>query len=146
MNKKETIDNLRAAKSYLVQWKASIQGYAYGMPVNRSHLPLVSTDSLYSKWFLGYGQSLNVLPSYKLINRQLDICFSNFQELYKIIEDEPDKAGVFQSKTKLKKQRDELIASQAQLVFDSINLLIDYTTTLEKEAMELSDEEFAKLY
>lgn len=146
MNKKETIDNLRAAKSYLVQWKASIQGYAYGMPVNRSHLPLVSTDSLYSKWFLSYGQSLNILPSYKLINRQLEICFANFQELYKIIEDSPKKAGLFQSKAKLEKEREELIARQAQHVFESINLLIDYTLTLEKEALELTDEEFAELY
>ena len=146
MNKKETIDNLRAAKSYLVQWKANIQGYAYGMQVNKSHLPLISTDSLYSKWFLNYGQALSSLPAFKHINTQLDICFSNFQDLYKLIETKPQKAGLFQSQAKLDAEREEQITRQAQHVFDSINLLIDYTLMLEKEASELTEEEFAELF
>lgn len=145
MNKKDTLNNLRSAKSYLVQWKAQIQGFAYGMPVNQSHLPLVSTDSLYSKWFLNHGQSLNILPSYNLIGRQLDICFTNFQELYKLVNEAPKKAGFLQSQAKFDKDREELIKRQSQHVFDSINLLIDYTAMLEEEAANLSEEQFAEL-
>lgn len=145
MNKKDTIDNLRHAKSYLVQWKASIQGYAYGMPVNKTHLPIISTDSLYSKWFLNYGQALSVLPAFKNISSQLEVCFSAFQQLYKYVEQGPEKAGLFQSQTKLDKEREDEIARLAQMVFDSINQLISYTEMLEREAMQLTDEEFDNL-
>ena len=145
MDKKETLANLRAAKSYLVQWKSHIQGFAWGMTVDPRYIPLIHTDGLYSKWFYTQAQGLKGLPSFDLIGPSIEACFDHFQKLYKVVKAEPKKAGLFGSQEKLDEQRKKEIELYADNVFACIKNLIDLTISLEKEASILSEEEFEKL-
>jgi len=145
MDKKETLTNLRAAKSYLVQWKSHIQGFAWGMTTDPRYIPLIHTDGLYSKWFYTQAQGLKSLPSFDLIAPTIEACFDHFQKLYKVVKAEPEKAGLFGSQAKLDEQRKKEIEALADNVFASINNLIELTKSLEREATKISEEEFEKL-
>ncbi len=145
MNKKETLSNLRSAKSYLVQWKSHIQGFALGMPVDARHLPLIHIDSLYSKWFYSEAQGLKGLAGFAEIGPTIEECFTQFQKLHKLVQSEPQKAGLFASQAKADQNHKEEIEAQAGEVFNKIKTLIELTKQLEKAASKLSEEEFEAL-
>lgn len=145
MDKKEALAELRSAKAYLIKWKSQIMAFAWGMPVDPKHIPLVYSDGDYSQWFYADGQAFEPLPTHHLIAPAIEECFSRFQALYLAVNSEPEKAGFFGSQAKLDAQRKEDIEKVAHTVCNAITNLIDLTNTLEKEAIALSEEAYEKM-
>lgn len=144
-NKKQVLTYLRAAKSSHVQWRSHVQGFALGIPVDPRHLPLIHTDSLFGRWYYTEGQTLSNMPSYQSINTLLEEVHNRYMTLYQFVKAEPEKAGLFSSQEKLDNKRKQQIQTLLEEVFHSSKQLIDQTNQLEREAMQISEEEFEKL-
>lgn len=145
MNKKESLAELRNAKAYLIKWKSQIMAFAWGMPVDPKHIPLVYTDGDYSEWFFNDGQAFQTLNSFDLVGPAIEECFSRFQILYTAVNTKADKAGLFESQAKLDAKRKEHIETVAHEVCHAIKNLVELTNRLEREANALSEEEFEKM-
>jgi hypothetical protein len=145
MRKQQALGHIRTAKASLVQWKPYIQAFCLGLPVDAKHLPVISTDSTYSKWYLNEGQELAYLDSYYDINGYLEDCFQRFQALHKEVNTPAKKSSLFCSKEKCERERKERIDLQANNLYVSINNLIDMTKRIETQIMNLTDEEFEEL-
>lgn len=145
MKKREALAHLREAKAYLVQWKSHIQGFTLGLPVDARHLPLIHTDSPFSKWFYNEAQEMHDLQGFDSIEMTILECFNRFQALHKLVKSEPEKGGLFTSQKKMADKRKKQIEEQAELVFTSIKDLIEYTKQLERAATKMPDEEFEQL-
>lgn len=146
MNKKAAIANLREAKASLLQWKSHVQGFALKLPVDARHLPLIVTDSLYGKWFYADGQSFRGLPEFDPIEATLQESFNRFQSLHRHVQSKPKSGSIFTSKAKAEAKHNQHTEELAQLVFSSINRLMENTKQLEKAATKLSDETFNTLF
>ena len=81
MDKKEALAELRNAKAYLIKWKSQIMAFAWGMPVDPKHIPLVYSDGDYSQWFYADGQAFEPLPTHHLIAPAIEECFSRASPL-----------------------------------------------------------------
>ena len=58
MDKKETLAQLRRAKSAHILWRSYAHGLISGMPVEEEHAPLQHTDCKFGKWYHGDGKKL----------------------------------------------------------------------------------------
>lgn len=145
MNRQKSLANLRSAKSFLVEWKSSIQGFAMGLPVDPKRIPLNLTDSVYSKWFFIEGQAYKNLPSFQNMGPLLEETFSNFQVLYNFLQKPIPKAGLFGSQKKIDEEHKKKVEELLSNTLFKLQDLIDHTRNLEKEAMQLTDEEFDEM-
>ncbi len=145
MNRQKSLANLRSAKSFLVEWKSSIQGFAMGLPVDPRRIPLILTDSVYSKWFYSEGQAFKGLNSFNQIGITLEETFSSFQILHKFMQEPKPKAGLFGSQKKIDEEHKKKVEELLSNTLFKLQDLIDHTRNLEKEAMQLTDEEFEQM-
>lgn len=144
MNKATVLSNLRAAKSSLVEWQSYVQAYASGLSVDTRHLPIISTDSRYGKWYITEASGLSWMDTYGEIYTPLQECFNRFQALHNEISN-PVQGGVISCAIlmgKRKKVQKSNIKTLSQNVYLSIDSLINITSRLEEEVNAMPAEQF----
>jgi len=140
MKKQQVLAEIRVAKSSLVEWKPYIQAYTLGLPVDARHLPQISTDSTYGKWYINEGTELSSISPYSEINSHLQECFSRFQLLHQEVHT-PAKGGLFTSKDKAEADHKARMEELSNNLYTSINNLIHITNRLEHKVQEFTEEE-----
>ena len=149
MTKKDIITQLRAAKAAHIQWRAYAQAIVGGFSIDQNHVPVIHTNCKFGQWYYGSGQMLASLSGYAAIDGPHAMLHQIYMEIFKLMFGETKKGmfgGLFTSKEKAReknqKQAQELMQN---LVAVSENLL-EAINMLEREVMDLTDEEIEALY
>lgn len=86
MNRSKLLEQLRAAKSAHIQWRASAQAMVNGLPIDETSVPVLHTDCNFGRWYYGAGQVLDNVPAFRAIDEeheQLHMVYMKiFQTLY----------------------------------------------------------------
>lgn len=151
MTKKDIVIQLRAAKAAHIQWRAYAQAIINGFSVDQNHVPVIHTNCKFGQWYYGKGQMLSSLPSYSAIDAPHAMLHQVYMEIFKLIFGEVKKpkglfGALFTSKEKLREKNMKKAQEQMTKLVEISEILLTALNTLEKQVMELSEEEIEKLY
>ncbi|WP_157832333.1 CZB domain-containing protein [Thiomicrorhabdus sp. Kp2] len=149
MTKKEIITQLRAAKAAHIQWRAYAQAIVGGFSVDQNHVPVIHTNCKFGQWYYGKGQMLSSLGSFGAIDAPHAMLHQIYMEIFKLMFSETKKGflgGIFTSKEKLRQKNEKQAKELMQSMIAVSETLLETINILEKEVMDLTDEEVAELY
>lgn len=149
MNKKEVLSQLRLAKSAHIQWRSYAQALVAGIPVEQDHVPVVHTNCKFGKWYYGPGQQLASLGSFSAIDTPHEMLHQIYMKIFKLLFGEDDRSTfkkLFGSKSKTKQQNSEKAEALMQKLIAVSGTLLEAINLLEREIMEMPEEELSKLY
>ena len=150
MNKKETLNHLRMAKSAHIQWRSYAQAMIAGIEIEKDHVPVIHTDCKFGKWYYGSGQHLSSLPSYKAIETPHEMLHQIYMKIYQLLFSDKDERSalgkLFGSKAKVQRQKQEDAEVLMKKLLPISETLLEAIGMLEKEILDTSEEELSKLY
>ncbi len=145
MDKKEIIQQLRAAKAAHIQWRAYAQAIVGGFSVDQNHVPVIHTNCKFGQWYYGKGQMLSNLSSYGSVDGPHAMLHQIYMEIYKLMFGEV-KGGLFKSKAKVRAQNQKKAEELMQNLVSISETLLEAITMVEQEVMALTEEELQELY
>lgn len=149
MTKKEIINQLRAAKTAHLQWRAYAQALISGLPVEQDQVPVVHTRCKFGQWYYGPGQNLSSLPSYEAIEVPHEILHQVYMKLFKVIFVEDDRSAfgkLFGAKGKLSKKRQEEADALMQNLLSVSRTLLEAIALLEQDIQGMAEDELTALF
>lgn len=149
MTKKEILNQLRAAKTAHLQWRAYAQAMVSGLPVEQDQVPIVHTKCKFGQWYYGPGQSLSSLPSYEAIEVPHEILHQVYMKLFKLLFVEDDRSlfgKLFRSRGKFDKKRQEEADALMQNLLSVSRTLLEAIAMLEQDIQGTPEEELAALF
>ena len=146
MDKKQIINQLRAAKSAHIKWRSYAQAMVAGIPVSQEQVPVIHTDCAFGKWYYGGGQMLSTLESFSAIEVPHENLHAIYIELYKRINglEMPGKVAKLKGKHKKPDLQEELHSLLHSLI-EMSKTLLTAIELLEQEVMRMEDEALAEL-
>lgn len=128
MDKQDTLQRLRAAKSAHLQWRARAQALVAGVEVDEDKIPMLHTDCKFGQWYYGDGQDLASLESYKAIEEPHEILHAVYMKLFQALHGEvQDNRSGWQ---KLFGKKTDLQAEQVARAKEHMDELVDISKTL----------------
>ncbi len=149
MDKKEVLSQLRLAKSAHIQWRSYAQALIVGIPVQQDHVPVIHTDCKFGKWYYGPGQELSSLSSYGAIDTPHEMLHQIYMKIFKLLFGADDRSTfkkLFGSKAKTKQKNQEEAEALMQKMLSVSGTLLEAINLLEREIMDLSEEELSDIY
>ncbi|NPA72953.1 MAG: hypothetical protein GXO35_09010 [Gammaproteobacteria bacterium] len=149
MEKREIMTQLRAAKAAHIKWRAYAQAIVAGFSIEQDHVPVIHTNCKFGQWYYGSGQMLSTLASYNSIDTPHAMLHQTYMKIFKLLFGESNQstfAKLFGSKAKLKAKNQEEAEKLMQQLLSISETLLEAIQMLEKEVMELTDEELKELY
>lgn len=147
MNKKDVLEQLRAAKSAHIQWRAYAQALVTGIPVGQDHVPVIHTNCKFGKWYYGPGQHLSSLSAYRAIETPHEMLHQIYMKIFKLLFGEDDRSTLqkmFGSKSKLKKEQQAEAEALMQNLLSVSGTLLEAINLLESEIKDMTDEELTR--
>ena len=149
MNKKEVLSQLRQAKSAHIQWRSYAQALIVGIPVEQDHVPVIHTECKFGKWYYGPGQELSSLSSYAAIDMPHEMLHQIYMKIFKLLFGADDRSTFkklfgFKAKTKQKNQQAAEALMQKMLAVSGT--LLEAINLLEREVMDMTEEELSDIY
>jgi len=124
------IDDARLAH---MRWVARAEALVEGLPLDKSQVPVLSTDCKFGQWYHGKGHALHFLTSYVGIDAPHRALHKTYQNIFKILYAEDDRSllgKLFGSSKEYEKERYEEAAaliprlrSESELVMKALDLL-----------------------
>ncbi len=147
MDKKEIIHKLRNAKSAHIRWRTYAQALVSGLEVDDDKVPVLHTDCAFGKWYYGSGQRLSSVAAYKAIEHPHEMMHQLYMKLFKHLFEEED-VSLFRKLTGLSSKKNKH-NGQAEIfmkeIIDMSKTLLETIEVLEREVMNMSDNEIAEL-
>lgn len=145
MDKRDIIQQLRAAKAAHVVWRANALALLCGFNVDQATVPVIHTSTKFGQWYYGRGQVLSQMPQYTQLETHLVLVHQIYMQMYKLVFGEV-KSGLFRSKEKIKqnnfnKAKDMMINLNA-----ASESLVQTLTELEQELIHMAEDEILALY
>ena len=148
MNKKEILSQLRQAKSAHIEWRSYAQALIAGIPVKDDKVPVIHTECKFGKWYYGAGQDLSSLSSFRSIEVPHEMLHKIYMEIYKLLRTEDDRSAfqkMLQSAKKHKQQNQLEAESLMKNLLSVSGTLLESINLLEREVMDLSEDEMADM-
>ena len=128
MDKATLMQQLRAAKSAHIQWRARAQALVSGLELDENSVPVLHTDCKFGKWYYGHGQVLSHIPSYREIDEIHERLHLTYMTIFKTLFGDDDRSKLSKlfgsskkhDKTKLKKAASilpELVDISKEMLF-----------------------------
>lgn len=149
MDKKETLTQLRSAKSAHIQWRSYAQALIAGIPVNEEYVPIIHTNCKFGKWYYGSGQKLSSLSAFKTIETPHEVLHQVYIEIFKLLFGKDERSAlkkIFGSSAKIKQENQEKAEALMQKLLAISATLLEAITLLEEEIKQIPDEEFSTIY
>ncbi|MEA1990074.1 MAG: CZB domain-containing protein [Pseudomonadota bacterium] len=149
MTKKDIITQLRAAKAAHIQWRAYAQAIVGGFSVDQNHVPVIHTNCKFGQWYYGSGQKLSSLSGYAAIDGPHAMLHQIYMEIFKLMFGETKIGmfrGLFSSKEKIREKNQKQAQELMQNLIAVSENLLEAINMLEREVMDLTDEEVEVLY
>jgi len=93
MRKEEVLQQLRAAKSAHIQWRARAQALVAGIEMEKDKIPIIHTDCKFGQWYYGVGQKMAALPSFKAVETPHEILHDIYMKIFKVLHGEDERSG-----------------------------------------------------
>ncbi len=149
MTKKEILTQLRAAKAAHIQWRSYAQALIAGLPIDQDHVPVIHTQCKFGKWYYGTGQQLSSLSSYEAIETPHEVLHQIYMKIFKILFGEDDRSmlqKLFGTSSKVNKKKQEELDALMQNMLGVSRTLLEAINVLEREIIDMPEEEVAALY
>jgi hypothetical protein len=144
MNKTNLLEQLRAAKSAHIQWRARAQALVSGLPLEGNAVPVLHTDCKFGKWYYGAGQVLSQLPAFHEIDQTHEQLHLVYMQIFKLIFGNDDRSALSRLFGSKKKHETAKLESAKKLLPSLVAISKDLLTlieSLEKEVRNMSEEE-----
>lgn len=148
MNKKEVLTQLRTAKSAHIEWRSYAQALIAGIPVKDDKVPVIHTECKFGQWYYGAGQAISTLSAYRAIETPHEMLHKIYMEIYKLLHAEDDRSALqkmLQSSKKLKQKNQADAEDLMKNLLSVSGTLLESINLLEREIMDMTDEELAEL-
>ena len=145
--KYEIIDKLRSAKVSHTTWKSYAHLIAEGVldDSNASSTPLVPTLCEFGKWYYKEGLIFSKLKSYRDIEMPHNELHNTYAKIYALKHTDV-KGGLFTSKAKGLRKREDEIAEMLKALDNYVNIVLTVLQRLEEEVEGMSDEAIDMLH
>lgn len=135
MRKDDLILTIRNAKAAHKRWVENARSLIEGLPLDKSQVPINSTDCQFGQWYYGEGQSFKPLPSYRDIETHHDGLHKTYREIFVLLFSEEDAkpsmlSRLFGTAQKSSKERQEAAKSK-------FNVLEQQSVTIAKKLDDL---------
>lgn len=144
MNKSSLLEQLRAAKTSHIQWRARAQALINGLELEEGAVPVLHTDCKFGKWYYGSGQVLDHLQSFRDIDEKHEQLHLIYMQIFKTLYGDDERSALsrlFGSK----KQHEAVKLEKAKKILPSLihvsKDLLTLIETLETEVRNMSEED-----
>ena len=144
MTKVEAIEQIRKAKLGHKKWISYAQAMHMGIGVDKDAVPMIETDCSFGKWYYGDGQVFSDMESFQAIEVPHSLLHQTYMKLYKARK-KPVKSGLFVSKSKEEKKKQESMDKLMNQITQVSKILIDNLQEFENDIKNMSEFEFTKL-
>ncbi len=148
MDKATLMQQLRAAKSAHIQWRARAQALVSGLELDENSIPVLHTDCKFGKWYYGHGQVLSHIPAYREIDEIHERLHLTYMTIFKTLFGDDDRSKL----SKLfgsSKKHDQSKLKKASLILpelvDISKEMLFTIETLENHIRKMSEEEVLSL-
>lgn len=148
MDKAEIIDQLTQARSKHIKWRSHAQAIVAGIPVDPKDLPVKHTNCEFGRWYYGPGRALSRLDSYAAIespHTKLHQVYNgiHIQLLGGTAPSVITRVLNLGKRDKPKHKQD--VGDLLKELLTISELLMDSIDLLERDVMDMTDEELAGL-
>ena len=126
MKKKETISQLRKAKTAHIRWRSYAQALVSGIALDEERVPIVHTDCEFGRWYYGDGQTLGGFAEFKAIALSHERLHTVYMELFRALF-EPERGGLL---TRLIGRRRSASAAKNGLIQQLLDELLQVSERL----------------
>ncbi len=98
MNKTEFMSIIRSAKQSHKRWVENAHSLIEGIPLDKSQVPVNSTDCVFGKWYYGDGQALKPMVSFREIEEHHDALHHTYREIFVLLFEEKERSISFFSR------------------------------------------------
>lgn len=148
MDKKDIVEQLRKAKSAHIQWRSYAQALIAGIEVKHDHVPVIHTDCKFGKWYYGKGQRLASLPAYAAIETPHEMLHQIYMRIFKLLFDQ-EEVGLLSKILGQKSRMEQRNREEAEQLMEKMiavsGTLLEAIEMLEKDMIEMNDEDIAQL-
>jgi hypothetical protein len=95
MNKDELITIIRNARGAHKKWVENALSLIEGLPLDKSQVPVNSTDCAFGKWYYSDGQAFKSLPSYRDIEDHHDALHKTYRAIFVLLFSEEKNESFF---------------------------------------------------
>lgn len=148
MTKKDIVDQLRKAKSAHIQWRSYAQALIAGIEVKQDHVPVIHTDCRFGTWYYGEGQSLASLSGYAAIEAPHEMLHKIYMDIFKLIFDNTEVGllgKMFGKQSRIEQRNQEEAEVLLEKMLAVSTTLLEEINLLEKDVLDMPDEEIAAL-
>ncbi len=153
MEKEAVLKQLRVAKAAHISWVQKAKHLIEGIEIDKSSIPINSTECKFGEWFYSDAQRLNGLrnnsldcmENIELYHARLHDSYLKIFKLYYLVENKGFFSKLFTGKKKITKESEKLGREYfAELDYISKDLLAEISR-LERRVIAIGDEEISKL-
>ena len=135
MNKNELISIITNAKQSHKRWVENARSLVAGIPLDKSQIPVNSTDCNFGQWYYGKGQALIKMVSFKDIEEQHDLLHQTYREIFVLLFGEEKKDSSFFSRLFGSSQKS--LDKNQKLAKDKVVILVEQSKMVLKKLDEL---------
>lgn len=152
MEKDDVLEQLSAAKKAHIKWVNRAKSLVEGLPVDKSAIPMDSTECQFGTWFYSDGQKLNMLTNMDCLATVETLhtkLHDTYMKIFKIYFGE-DKRSFFGKLLNLKKKITDTEKEMAREHFANLEeiskKLLDEIGKLERRLYAMPNETFAEKF
>ena len=148
MDKATLIQQLRAAKSAHIQWRARAQALVSGLALDENSVPVLHTDCKFGKWYYGQGQVLSHIPSYREIDEIHERLHLTYMLIFKTLFGDDDRSKLSKLFGSSKKHDAAKLKKASSLLPELVDIskeMLFTIETLENQIRTMSEEEVLSL-
>lgn len=148
MDRETLLQQLRAAKSAHIQWRARAQALVSGLALDETSVPVLHTDCKFGKWYYGQGQTLNHIPAYRAIDEIHERLHLTYMTIFKTLFGDDDRSKLSKLFGSSKKHDEAKLKKAASLLPELVEIskeMLFTIETLENQVRTMSDEELLSL-
>ena len=148
MDKATLMQQLRAAKSAHIQWRARAQALVSGLALDESSVPVLHTDCKFGKWYYGHGQVLSHIPAYREIDEIHERLHLTYMEIFKTLFGDDDRSKLSKLFGSSKKHDQSKLKKASSILPELVDIskeMLFTIDTLENQIRKMSEEEVLSL-
>jgi hypothetical protein len=153
MEKNEVLDQLRAAKAAHINWVQKAKMLIEGFDIDKSSIPVNSTECQFGKWFYSDAQKLNALRNNALecmgsiedLHFRLHDIYMKIFKLYYSMEKKGFFAKLFGKKNELTEEKVRLGREYFAQMQDVSKQLLEEINRLERRIITIPEDEMKEL-